>query len=124
MSWKKASFKISTAQGIVTVSGWINAAGELGVHASARGRYNITHLNTGLMAGESLGNARDALDLAAKFERAGDWGFSSIHGWKQMDPDLPYKLKAITSGRRARVGGRGRVGDEETSRAIYMEREQ
>lgn len=110
LGWVPGSLLITSRRGGAPrpLTGLVNANG-LGMHVSPRGMgWNLTHLNTGLrICSLQTGDLVLAASVATAIGYMADWGFLGVDGWKNMDPDLPRRLRALlkTHGLRDTVAG-------------------
>lgn len=83
VGWQRTSFCIATLTGSVTLDGFTYR----GLGLDKRGRWILSHLNTGLKIA-ALGTQKPAaLAAATEIAEAGDWEFSGPDGIENQFPD-------------------------------------
>lgn len=129
MSWEPEVYKIASFAGPHPVAGYVYRG--LGLHirvsASPKGRkpptWTLTHLNTGHSICNLTGKVADVFPVAAEVAECGDWTFEGLHGWKNMDPELGFRTKAIAEKHPGVCAYRhGVTSDEKIAREIAAER--
>lgn len=103
MTWAPSTFLIAHAAGPFDVTGYVYRG--LGLHmavkASPKGRrppkWALTHLGSGHRLVFITGAVADAFPVATEIAECGDWSFDGLYGWKNMDPELPAKFRAIVA---------------------------
>jgi hypothetical protein len=67
--------------------------------ASPKGRrppmWTVYHLGTGHVVCNFNLHEGPALVLATEIAECGNWDFDGLQGWRNVDPDLPDKFRAI-----------------------------
>lgn len=81
--------------------------------------WTLTHIGTG----HTVCNfeARDPFPFADAVVDAGNWQFSGLDGYKNLDPDLPTKVRQVLrSSPNAKLLSAGGRSDEAAARAVAM----
>ncbi len=84
----------------------------------------VTHLNSGHRIAYITANSKKALQIATEIAHISEWDFDGLEGWKNRDPDLKDKMRAIEEkhlGYFVEVPGKV-PKDPEQARAILMKR--
>ena len=129
--WKPGAFLIAASHGVVTVPGWHcgGLAMSCDYPASPKGRrpprWSLTHIRTGHRVVYINAHGARAFDLATQIVQLGDWGFTSLDGWKNTDPELPNKMLALKAATGKALGfeGSGEDRNYETAREIAAQME-
>ncbi len=102
--WKPDAFQIAGAQDVTLVEGWTYAGiGAYYVHATDgpahASVFNLVHLGSGhrvavvghTYMGIEQHRVDQAVALMSEFAELGDWSFTGLTGYQNMDPLLPNK---------------------------------
>lgn len=73
-------------------------------------KWSLTHLGSGHRVGLIPGDELDVFKVATEIAECGDWEFSGLRGYQNMDPSLPAKALEIIA-RYSLERGRIKVGD-------------
>lgn len=108
MAWKDARYPVACAAAVVKVSGYTYKG--LGLHIWPRNKprkrkgvepppppppeWTLTHLGSGLSVAHITGTVSEVFPLASQIADLSDWTFDGPKGFRNMDPELPAKLKA------------------------------
>jgi hypothetical protein len=123
--WQPRDFLIAHVAGPQTVPGYVYRG--LGIHmqmkGSPKGRrkpvWALTHLNTGHAICRLHGLVADAFPIATEVAECSDWaGFDGLTGWRNQDPDLPEKVKAIAAKNPKIMTSGGSVSSHEAALAV------
>lgn len=77
-------------------------------------RWTLTHLGSGHAVCNLTGHVKDAFPIATEIAECGDWSFDGLYGWKNIDPELADKFRAIQA-KHAKQVHRGQGGCDEAS---------
>ena len=93
MTWQPADFEIATPDGPQSVGGYSYKG--LGLHRGVGTAWTLTHLNTGHSICTISGRVKIAFPIAAEIAECTDWDFDGVRGWKNRDPDMGSKVRAV-----------------------------
>lgn len=120
--WRKESFCIATFTRAVTLDGFTYR----GLGLDKRGRWVLSHLNTGLKIA-ALGTRKpEAMAAATEIAEAGDWEFSGPDGVENQFPDAgPIVHGILVRHGFAGIGPRSEITEpmREICRDVLMIRE-
>lgn len=101
--WQPDTFLLAVDQPPHTkrVEGYVYRG--LGIHQSSGGspkgrrkpEWVVTHLGSGCSIASIAGDVATAFPVATKIAECGDWDFIGIDGWRNRDPEIGSKVRAI-----------------------------
>lgn len=97
-NWKPGPYLIARPEGIIKVWGYTYRG--LGLHMKyPEGLFKtlwcLTHLNSGHRINYIRGTMPEAMAIATETAHVTEWDFDGLDGWKNREPDLKAKMKAL-----------------------------
>lgn len=130
LDWVYKTFDAADFDGVRQKQGYCcdTLAMQKVIRASPRGKrppiWSLTHLNTGHTVAHICAWEDRAFEIATEIYELIDWSFAGLHGWKNVEPQLPDMMQSIKAKyKKGVVDIRGGGGSEERARAILMSRE-
>lgn len=130
MTWGPSEFLTAMATGVETRPGYVYRG--LGLYlsqpGSPKGRrkplWCLVHLGSGHAVFYIKGKVADAFPVATEVAECSDWAaFDGLAGWKNTDPELEEKVRAIYWKHVKRVAvGKGGGGNQERAREVATRR--
>lgn len=125
--WAKQNFLVARMFGAETVSGFVYAG--LGMHKAIRGSpkgrrpptWMLTHLGSGHVIARISAHMAEAFEIATQIAEVGDWDWDGLEGYRNKDPEIKYKLLAMTLPKSCQIRLSG-AGNEDAAREIAMAR--
>lgn len=99
--WKPDRFLVAHSYGLQEVNGYSYRGLGLSllISGSPKGRrkpqWMLIHLGTGHTVTNIVGTAAEAFPVAYEIAHLGDWGFDSLTGWRDRDPEIMERLLAF-----------------------------
>jgi hypothetical protein len=127
--WPAGKFEIATPYGPQVKSGyvwkglglWLLDAGS--PKGRRKPRWNLTHIGTGHLVGNLVGDVRTAFPVATDVADAGDWTFDGPGGWQNQFPDVKERMSELLARYPTIFSRGGNSGqDHEQARDIAMRR--
>lgn len=127
--WKFGPYLMASIGEAAKTTGFIRSglAMSMRIKASPKGRrpptWSLTHLGSGHRVALIDAHPVEAFEVANAILALTDWTFDGLSGWRNQDPDLMDKLKALRSQypkALSRTGGT--PSDPDIARAIAMAR--
>lgn len=128
--WQPANFLIASHYGPTERAGYTYRS--LGLHmmwkASPKGRrppcWALTHLGSGHAIVFIVGHVATAFPIATEIAECSDWDFDGLDGWRNRDPEIIEKLRAVLAKYPAKSlrYGRGNANEECASQSLMAPR--
>lgn len=110
---------IATPAGAVPVDGWVHHF--VGIHSVAPDRWSVTHVPSGHKFGEVHASFGAAKLIVREVAGMADWGaFNGIDGWKNVDPNLPKKVRDFAAECEEFIVSSGKNGSREVAAEVAM----
>jgi hypothetical protein len=123
--WEPASFPLAFTFGVDVVEGYLY--GGLGICKLEKGWWSLSHLGCGHRIATIKGTVAEAFPIASEIADCTNWlAFEMLDGWRNFDPKLPDKVKAIKAKHRGHVRldtKHGMGSDPERAREVIAYRE-
>jgi hypothetical protein len=127
--WRKGTFLAAQVGGATEQAGFLYRGMAMWklFNASPKGRrppwWSLTHCGTGHRVCVIKAHMVEAFDIATEIAECGEWDFDSLNGWRDRDPELMDKVRAVLARHGDKCArGTGQEGNEDVAREVAMAR--
>lgn len=114
-----SGYFIATPSGAKAVDGWVDRF--VGIHSIAPDRFSVTHVPSGHKFGEVRASLGAAKLIVRELAGMADWGaFNGIDGWKNVDPELPKKVRDFAVECEEFIVSSGKDGSREIAAEVAL----